>query len=262
MITRIAPPRGEPNCVPHERLNCHSGYKFFLAAGSDSNSASHIWSTILGRPASGIHNHRPAADSRQAGSFPADGDDMRMTDPGAPAPARRPAMLLLGAAAGMALLAGLLYLFHSVLTMPESATPPGAATPATRPAATAPSPHARKWLTGLTALQTRMNNAGPPSGVAVTPRSLHVTAVNLSRCTPDLTRLGPPPSPLRAVYRQARHACASFEQAAKCYAATARRDLHSAQAGKQLASCADDTDYASALLGAAVADGSAIVPGT
>ena len=186
---------------------------------------------------------------------------MRMTDPGAPGPARRPAVLLLGAAAGMALAAGLLYLFHSVLTMPESARPPGAATPATRPAATAASPHARKWVTGLTALQARMNNAGPPAGVAVTPHSLRVTAVNLSRCTPDLTRLGPPPSPLRAVYRQARHACASFEQGAKCYAAAAP-DLHSAQAGKLLTSCADDTNYASALLGAAVADGSAIVPGT
>jgi hypothetical protein len=106
-----------------------------------------------------------------------------------------------------------------------------------------------------------MNYAGPPSGVAVTPHSLRVTAANLSRCTPDLARLGPPPSPLRAVHRQARHACASFEQAAKCYTATARRDLHSPHAGKLLTSCADDTSYASALLGAAVAEGSAISPG-
>ncbi len=186
---------------------------------------------------------------------------MRLTNPGVPAPARRPALLLLGAGAGMALVAGLLYLFFFVLTTPESARPPGPATPATRPAATAPTPDARKWLTGLTALQTRMNYAGPPSGVAVTPHSLRVTAGNLSRCTPDLARPGPPPSPLRAVYRQARHACASFEQAAKCYAAAARRDLHSAQAGKLLTSCADDVSYASALLGAAVAEGSAISPG-
>jgi hypothetical protein len=161
----------------------------------------------------------------------------------------------------MALLAGLLYLFFFVLTTPQSARPPGPATPATRPAAATRGPDAGKWVTGLTALQTRMNNAGP-SGVAVTPHSLRVTAENLSRCTPDLTRLGPPPSPLRAVYRQARHACASFDQAAKCYAATARRDLHTVRAGKLLTSCDDDQNYASALLGAAVAEGSFIAPGT
>jgi hypothetical protein len=216
-------------------------------------------STILGRLASTDHNHRLAADFRLAGCFPADGDDMQLTNPGTPAPRRRPAMLLLVAGAGLALLVGFLYLF--VFTMPESARPPGPGTPATRPAATTPSPDARKWLTGLTALQTRMNYAGPPSGLAMTPHSLHVTAANLSRCTPDLARLGPPPGPLRAVYRQAGHACASFEQAAKCYAAAARRDLHSARAGKLLTSCADDTNYASALLGAAVAEGSAISPG-
>jgi hypothetical protein len=193
-----------------------------------------------------------------------------------PGRTRRPAMLLLmGAGAGIAILAGLLYLFRSAPTAPESATRPGATAPATRPAAGTPSAHTRAspaprsaapptsakgWLKGLTALQARMNNAGPPNGVAVTPEALRVTAGNLRRCTPELAGLGPPPGPLRAAYNEARQACADFERGAKCYTAAAPV-LDSAEAGKLLNSCAADTNHGSDLIGLAVAEGSIPAPG-
>jgi hypothetical protein len=190
---------------------------------------------------------------------------------------RRPAMLLLlGAGAGIAILAGLLYLFRSAPTAPTSATQPGAAAPATRPAASTPSAHtgaspaprstaapltsARGWLKGLTALQAHMNNAGPPNGLAVTPEALRVTAGKLRRCTPELAGLGAPPGPLGAAYKETRQACADFERGAKCYTAAAP-DLNSAQAGKLLNSCAADTNHGSDLIGLSVAEGSSIAPG-
>jgi hypothetical protein len=194
-----------------------------------------------------------------------------------PGRTRRPALLLLlGAGAGIAILAGLLYLFRSAPTVPTSASPPGAAAPATRPAGSAPSARARPspaprsaaapltragaWFKGLTALQAHMNNAGPPNGVAVTPEALRVTAAKLRRCTPELAGLGPPPGPLRTAYKGAKQACADFERGAKCYAAAAPV-LNSAQAGKLLNSCAADTNHGSDLIGLAVAEGSSVAPG-
>jgi hypothetical protein len=190
---------------------------------------------------------------------------------------RRPAMLLLmGAVAGIALLGGISYLFRSAPTAPTSAAHPSAAVQATRPAAGARLAHTRaspasrsaaapltsseRWVEGLTALQADMNNAEPPSGVAVTPAALHVTAGKLRRCTPELAGLGPPPGPLRTAYRQARQACADFERGAKCYTAAAPV-LSSAQAGKLLNGCAADTNHGSNLLGLALAEGSSIAPG-
>ena len=189
---------------------------------------------------------------------------------------RRPVLLLLGAGAGIAVLAGVFYFFRSAPTAPTSGTRPSAAGPATRPAASAPSAHTRAspaprsaaapltsskgWLDGLTALQADMNNAGPPNGVAVTPEALRVTAGKLRRCTPELAGLGRPPGALRAAYRQARQACADFERGAKCYTAAAPV-LYSAQAGKLLNVCAADTNHGSDLIGLAVAEGSMIAPG-
>jgi hypothetical protein len=189
---------------------------------------------------------------------------------------RSASLLLLGAVAGIALLAGISYLFRSAPTAPTSAARPSAAVQATRPAAGARSAHTRaspahrsaaapltssgRWLDGLTALQADMNNAEPPNGVAVTPAALHVTAGKLRRCTPELTGLGPPPGPLRTAYRQARQACADFERGAKCYSAAAPV-LNSAQAGKLLNGCAADTNHGSNLLGLALAEGSSIAPG-
>jgi len=189
---------------------------------------------------------------------------------------RRPVLLLLGAGAGIAVLAGVFYFFRSAPTAPTSGTWPSAAGPATRPAASAPSAHtgaspaprsaaapltsSKGWLDGLTALQADMNNAGPPNGVAVTPEALRVTAGKLRRCTPELAGLGRPPGALRAAYRQARQACADFERGAKCYTAAAPV-LYSAQAGKVLNVCAADTNHGSDLIGLAVAEGSMIAPG-
>ncbi len=136
----------------------------------------------------------------------------------------------------------------------RSASAPTAHTASPAPGAAARQAATKRWLTGLTALQTQMNRAGPPSGVAVTPHSLRVAAGKLTRCTPELAALGPHPGPLRSVYRQVRQACASFGQGAKCYAVAAK-ELDSARAGKLLATCAADFSYASALIGAAVTDG-------
>jgi hypothetical protein len=185
-------------------------------------------------------------------------------------------LLLLGAGAGIAVLAGILYFVRSAPTAPTSAAQPSAAGQATRPAASARSAHTRAsaaprsaappltsstgWVEGLTALQADMNNAEPPNGVAVTPAALLVTAGKLRRCTPELAGLGPPPRPLRAAYRKARQACADFEQGAKCYTAAAPV-LSSAQAGKLLNGCAADTNHGSDLLGLALAQGSSIAPG-
>ena len=105
-----------------------------------------------------------------------------------------------------------------------------------------------------------MNQAEPPNGVAVTPEALRVTAGKLRRCSPELAGLGPPPGPLRAVYKDARQACADFERGAKCYIAAAPV-LYSAQAGKLLNACAADTNHGSDLIGRAVAEGSFIAPG-
>ncbi len=184
-------------------------------------------------------------------------------------------LLFLLAGAGIAILAASYYVFRSAPTPPTSATQPAAA-PATRPAASAPTAHTRaspaprstappltstqRWLTGLTALQAHMNKAEPPNGVAVTPEALRVTAGKLRRCTPELAGLGPPPGPLRAVYKDARQACADFERGAKCYTAAAPV-LYSAQAGKLLNACAADTNHGSDLIGRAVAEGSFIAPG-
>src|SRR5262249_59381153 len=99
-------------------------------------------------------------------------------------------LLLLGAGAGIAVLAGLLYFFRSAPTALTSAAQPSAAT---RPAASAPSTHIRasptprsaapltssKWLDGLTALQEHMNNAGPATCVTLTPQALPVMATQL-----------------------------------------------------------------------------------
>ena len=185
---------------------------------------------------------------------------------------RGPAMLLLlGAGAGIAVLAGLLYFFRSAPTTPTSAAQPSAAT---RPAANAPTTHTKasptprsaapltssKWLEGLTALQEHMNTAGPANGATLTPEALRVMAGQLRRCTSELAGLGTPPAPFRAVYRQARRACADFERGAKCYTAAAPV-LYSAQAGKLLNECAADTNHGSDLIGLAVAEGSTIAPG-
>jgi len=208
--------------------------------------------------------------------WPPPGLPVRRDQARLPGRTRRPVMLLLiGAGAGIAILAGLLYLVRSASTAPTSATQPGTAAPATRPAVSTPSAHTRpspaprsaaapltraeSWLKGLTALQVHMNNAGPPNGVPVTPEALRVTAGKLRRCTPELAGLGPPPSPLRVAYKGARQACADFERGAKCYAAAAPV-LNSAQAGK-LNSCAADTNHGSDLIGLAVAEGSSAAPG-
>jgi hypothetical protein len=132
--------------------------------------------------------------------------------------------------------------------------------PASAPTGTvaAPPTSTQRWLTGLAAVQAHMTNAGPPSGVPVTPDSLRLTAAKLRRCTAQLTALGRPPRPLRAVYRQARQACADFERGARCYTAAAASALNSAQAGKLLNSCAADTNNGSDLIGLAVAEGSSL----
>jgi len=126
-------------------------------------------------------------------------------------------LLLLVAGAAMALLAGLLYFFFFALTTPESARPPGPAMPATRPAATTPNPDAGKWVTGLTALQTRMNNAGPPSGVAVTPHSLRGRGRGLIHCAGNLNRSTTTPSApgMARTLAAIRHAAAGLPRQAR-----------------------------------------------
>ena len=176
-------------------------------------------------------------------------------------------LLLLGAGAGIAVLAGLLYFIRSAPTAQTSAAQPSAASPAIRPATSAPSAPrsaapltASKWLAGLTTLQAHMSNAGPANGATLTPEAVRVMAGQLRRCTSELAGLGPPPGPLSEVYRQAKQACADFERGAKCYT-TAAPVLYSAQANKLLNECAADTNHGSDLIGRAVAEGSIIAPG-
>ena len=49
-----------------------------------------------------------------------------------------------------------------------------------------------------------------------------ITAVRRHRCSAELAGLGPPSAGLRSEYRQARQACAGFEQGARCDMAAAR----------------------------------------
>lgn len=155
-------------------------------------------------------------------------------------------LLLLGA--GLAILAGLFFLFRPAPTGPATATQPSAA-PATRPAATAPSAHTRgspglstaaatptraeRWVTGLRSLRTDMYDAmGSGATTTVTAASLRSAARKLSRCPAELAALGPPPGQLRHVYRQASQACARFKQGAACYTAAARAFSYDPAANK------------------------------
>lgn len=149
-------------------------------------------------------------------------------------------LLLLGAGAGIAILAGLFYLFRSAPTVLATATQPSAAAPATRPAAsappsTAPAPPTRteQWVTGLRLLRTDMYDAmGSGAPTTVTAAWLRSTARKLSRCPAKLAALGPPPGQLRQVYRQASQACAHFKRGAACYAAAARAFSYDPAANK------------------------------
>jgi len=156
-------------------------------------------------------------------------------------------LLLVGG--GIAILAGLLYLFRSAPTLPATATQPSAAAPAARPAASAPSAHTRaspapsaapasptrteQWVTGLRSLRTDMYDAmGSGAPTTVTAASLRSAARKFSRCPAELAALGPPPGQLRQVYRQASQACSHFKRGAACYAAAARAFSYNPAANK------------------------------
>jgi len=112
-----------------------------------------------------------------------------------------------------------------------SASVPGAAGTGTE-APTAPSTAAgsgpasqtkrQRWAKGLASLQRHMTNAMGSGPAAVTSAELRSQARKLSRCPAELAGLGPPSAGLRSEYRQARQACAGFEQGARCDLAAAR----------------------------------------
>jgi hypothetical protein len=74
-----------------------------------------------------------------------------------------------------------------------------------------------QWLTGLTSLRGRMDNAMVSNSGVVTNVSLTTTARQLSRCSAELSALGLPTAQLRHVHRLAARACHEFEQGAACY---------------------------------------------
>ena len=97
------------------------------------------------------------------------------------------------------------------------------------PASTAPAPSPSaapvrpastgQWLTGLTSLRGRMDNAMVSNSGVVTNVSLSTTARQLSRCSAGLSALGPPTAQLRHVHRLAARACHEYEQGAACFVA-------------------------------------------
>jgi hypothetical protein len=115
---------------------------------------------------------------------------------------------------------------------PSSAVAAAGAPPAsTAPASTAPAPSPSaapgrpastgQWLTGLTSLRSRMDNAMVSNSGVVTNVSLTTTARQLSRCSAGLSALGLPTAQLRHVHRLAARACYEFKRGAACYVAAA-----------------------------------------
>ena len=163
----------------------------------------------------------------------------------APAPAMpgrlvlsRPAKRLVGLTLGIGAAApvALFVLVFAAANAPAPGPAPGSAAAAagalpasTAPASTAPAPSPSaapgrpastgQWLKGLTSLRSGMTNAMVSNSGVVTNASLTTTARQLSRCSAELSALGPPTAQLRHVYRLAARACHEFDQGAACYVA-------------------------------------------
>jgi hypothetical protein len=149
--------------------------------------------------------------------------------------------------------------------------PSGAVAAAGAPASTAPAPSPSaapdrpagkgQWLTGLTSLRSRMDNAMVSNSGVVTNASLTTTARQLSRCSAELSALGPPAAPLRHVYRLAARACHEFDQGAACYVAASELIGPGGSSGpakrvNQLFKCGDArVNKGSDLIATAVLDG-------
>lgn len=116
---------------------------------------------------------------------------------------------------------------------PASAVTPAASAPAAHDTAPAPLTGAEQWVTGLRALRKDMDDA-MAVGVdnTVTAAWLRSEAKKFSRCPAELAAIGPPPSQLRQVYRQASRACGRFKRAAACYSAAAKAFSYNPAASK------------------------------
>jgi hypothetical protein len=144
----------------------------------------------------------------------------------------------------------------SASTAPPSTAPaPSPSTAPGRPASTG------QWLTGLTSLRGRMDNAMVSNSGVVTNVSLSTTARQLSRCSAGLSALGPPTAQLRHVHRLAARACHEYEQGAACFVGASELIGPSGSTGgtkrvNSLFKCGDaHTNRGSDLLARAVVDG-------
>ena len=138
---------------------------------------------------------------------------------------------------------------------PSTAPAPSPSTAPGRPASTG------QWLTGLTSLRGRMDNAMVSNSGVVTNVSLSTTARQLSRCSAGLSALGPPTAQLRHVHRLAARACHEYEQGAACFVAASELIGPSGSSGgtkrvNSLFKCGDaHTNRGSDLIATAVLDG-------
>jgi hypothetical protein len=196
-----------------------------------------------------------------------------------PAPGRpgrlvlsRPAKRLVGLTLGMGAVApvALFVLVFAAANAPAPGPAPSSAA-AAAPASTAPAPSPSaaprrpastgQWLNGLTSLRSRMDNAMVSNSGVVTNVSLTTTAGQLSRCSAELSALGPPTAQLRHVHRLAVRACHDFNQGAACYVAASELIGPDGASGptkrvNQLFHCGDArVNKGSDLIAAAVLDG-------
>jgi hypothetical protein len=112
----------------------------------------------------------------------------------------------------------------AVASVPSAQAPaPASTAPAPPAASTAPAPPDRPllWLNGLQSLESSINSA-TGEVLRQTPTALRSQARELSRCSSELARLGPPTGQLQSVDRLARRSCTDFKRAAVCAAAAAR----------------------------------------
>ena len=105
-----------------------------------------------------------------------------------------------------------------------TAAPAPSASPAPAPSSAPPSPplSTTDWLNGLSSLSADMTSAMGAGSQVITSVSLRSTARQLSRCSAELSALGPPTAQLRQVDRLTVRACQGFEQGARYFAAAAR----------------------------------------
>jgi outer membrane biosynthesis protein TonB len=116
-------------------------------------------------------------------------------------------------------------------SVPVAAARPSATTALAPSASPAPAPSSAPpsrplsttdWLNGLSSLSADMTSAMGAGSQVITSASLRSTARQLSRCSAELSALGPPTTQLRQVDRLTVRACQGFEQGARYFAAAAR----------------------------------------